>query len=427
MALPLPNTGYLSGNGSVYTPNGNYPFIAVAEKLTGGIGDSVTGAFVQFGRVTINASDSDKLLGFYVYNDFGPLASGAHTGGPGFALDSAFLPLRTIATDVQNGVFSNVAFNNGAPLYSAGFFIVVKLPQTTGDTVVIYTNDASSANGAGYLQITAWYAYSQALGLSSDSLGNFIGATLCGPNPFAPGPGFDATPMSLCSGTTVHFNNVTLGSPTSFLWNFGDTTATSTIQNPTHTYTHPGKYLVSLTASNQGGSAVKYAYVTVYANPTVTDSVINATGLTVADGAAFINVTSGKKPYTFAWSTGTPGDSLVDVAPGTYQVTITDSNSCYVVDTLVISSANNISGITGNVQIKLYPNPANNVLNFEWNLNSAAEINMYDLTGALVKTYTANGATLNRFDIHNLAAGTYLIRVTDKQNNTQHATLFNKL
>jgi hypothetical protein len=172
---------------------------------------------------------------------------------------------------------------------------------------------------------------------------------------------------------------------------------------------------------------VKYSYITVYANPTVSDSVINATGLTVADGSAFITVTSGKKPYSFAWSTGAPGDSLLAAVPGTYQVTVSDSNSCYVVDTLVISYSNGIGNLSADVQIKLYPNPANDILNFEWNTNSVAEVSMYNLTGALVKTYTCTGATLNSFDIHALAAGPYLIRITDKQNNTQHAVLFNKL
>jgi len=427
LPLPAPNKGYLSGNGAVYTTQGYYPFLAVAEKLTGGIGDSVTGAFVQFGRVTINPADSAKPIGFYVYNDFGPLASGAHTGGPGTAIDSAFLSLSAIAADVQHGVFSIVSFNHGAVLTAPGFFIVVQFPLTTGDTLVIYTNDATSANGEGYLKITAWYAYSQALGLSADSLGNYIGATLCGPNPFAPRPGFDATPMSLCSGTTVHFNNVTLGSPTSFLWNFGDSTATSIIEDPVHTYYTPGKYLVSLTAANAGGSAVKYAYVTVYANPTATDSVINATGLTVADGAAFIKVTSGTKPYTLLWSAGTEGDSLPGIAPGTYEVTVTDSNSCYVIDTVIVSYSNSINNITGNVQIKIYPNPANDVLNFVWNVNQVAELNVYDLTGTLVKTYICNGNPLNQLDIRKLIPGTYMVRITDKENNTQHAVLFSKL
>ncbi len=52
---------------------------------------------------------------------------------------------------------------------------------------------------------------------------------------------------------TVRFNDVTLGGPTSWTWDFGDNTS-STQQNPVHVYTAPGTYSVSLTAANQAGS-----------------------------------------------------------------------------------------------------------------------------------------------------------------------------
>lgn len=51
----------------------------------------------------------------------------------------------------------------------------------------------------------------------------------------------------------VTFTDLSLGSPTAWLWNFGDGT-TSTDQNPTHTYPFEGSYDVQLTATNQYGS-----------------------------------------------------------------------------------------------------------------------------------------------------------------------------
>jgi hypothetical protein len=51
---------------------------------------------------------------------------------------------------------------------------------------------------------------------------------------------------------------------------------------------------------------------------------------------------------------------------------------------------------------------------------------MYDVTGNIVKTFTVNGDVVNRFDIRDLEAGTYIVRVTDKQNNQQRSTLFSK-
>ncbi len=63
---------------------------------------------------------------------------------------------------------------------------------------------------------------------------------------------------SLASGTvplTVNFTNQSTGSPTYWLWEFGDG-ATSTEVNPAHTYAVPGTYTVSLQVSNSCGSNI---------------------------------------------------------------------------------------------------------------------------------------------------------------------------
>lgn len=54
---------------------------------------------------------------------------------------------------------------------------------------------------------------------------------------------------------TVQFADTTTGNPTSWLWNFGDGTPTSSVQYPSHTYTQAGSYTTTLTASNIYGSS----------------------------------------------------------------------------------------------------------------------------------------------------------------------------
>lgn len=70
--------------------------------------------------------------------------------------------------------------------------------------------------------------------------------------------------LSITAGSTVQFTDTSTGSPTSWLWNFGDAT-TSTSQNPTKTYSTPGTYTVTLTATNAGGSdgETKTGYIVV--------------------------------------------------------------------------------------------------------------------------------------------------------------------
>lgn len=66
---------------------------------------------------------------------------------------------------------------------------------------------------------------------------------------------FFAGSTSTCSGT-ISFTDQSSGSPTSWLWDFGDG-QTSTVQNPVHTYASPGTYTVTLTATNAFGSNTK--------------------------------------------------------------------------------------------------------------------------------------------------------------------------
>ena len=67
---------------------------------------------------------------------------------------------------------------------------------------------------------------------------------------------------------TVQFSAHTYGCPTSWYWEFGDG-ATSTEPNPSHTYTVPGNYDVSLTVSNGATSDTTWWYgITAATEPT---------------------------------------------------------------------------------------------------------------------------------------------------------------
>jgi len=91
-----------------------------------------------------------------------------------------------------------------------------------------------------------------------------------------PAASFTATPLSGSSPLNVQFTDSSTGSPTSWSWSFGDG-GTSTIQNPSHTYTSAGNYTVSLTSANANGSnaTVRAGYVVVMAPVTWTYSMTN--------------------------------------------------------------------------------------------------------------------------------------------------------
>jgi regulation of enolase protein 1 (concanavalin A-like superfamily) len=78
-----------------------------------------------------------------------------------------------------------------------------------------------------------------------------------------PAPAFSAYPLSGTVPLTVTFTDLSTGAVASWLWSFGDGVS-STLQNPTHTYTTEGVYTVTLTVSGPGGSEMnaKAAYIT---------------------------------------------------------------------------------------------------------------------------------------------------------------------
>jgi PKD repeat protein len=76
---------------------------------------------------------------------------------------------------------------------------------------------------------------------------------------------FKGTPLGGTAPLSVQFTDLSIGTPTSWLWSFGDG-VTSSEQNPVHVYTSPGAYTVTLTATNALGSSseTKGGYILVH-------------------------------------------------------------------------------------------------------------------------------------------------------------------
>ena len=92
---------------------------------------------------------------------------------------------------------------------------------------------------------------------------------------------FTVSSTSTCSGS-VNFFDQSSNSPTSWLWSFGDG-STSTLQNPTHTYTSSGSFTVELITNNPFGSDSvafnNYIQVNLTNTPPVAASCTPTTGI----------------------------------------------------------------------------------------------------------------------------------------------------
>lgn len=150
--------------------------------------------------------------------------------------------------------------------------------------------------------------------------------------PQPPSANFIATPKAGDPPLTVQFNDISQGSPTTFLWSFGDG-VTSTERNPVHTYYTPGAYTVSLLVSGPYGSDRKTVdrFITV-GTPPVAGFVATPLGGQAPLSVQFTDLSTGG-PTSYAWNFGDGLGSVeqnpahIYTTPGTYSVSLSVTNS----------------------------------------------------------------------------------------------------
>lgn len=277
----------------------------------------------------------------------------------------------------------------------------------------------------------------------------------------APIASFSSSTQQTCEGNTVSFTDLSNGTPTSWLWDFGDGN-TSTQQNPTHTYSTAGTYTVSMTATNAFGSDIETitnyitvngpvsysqsfticsgnsvtvgnntytttgSYTDVLTGPNgcdstvITNLTVNATP-TVSVSAPVDTVCQGSDTFQIvgmpAGGTYT-GNGIIDstfhpslVGPGTYTINYSyfDGNGCggtsttaVVVETCLSLSDQELSNMV------VYPNP--NQGNFTISgLAAGTQIIIVDAVGKLIEEFTVNSEQVN-VSLEDLEEGVYYVR-----------------
>ncbi len=228
--------------------------------------------------------------------------------------DSASLALKSDGTvvgwgrDIEGQATPPAGLSDVVAIAAAGKYSLA----LKSDGTVVHWGDAYS-----YLIPPSGLVASQIAG------GYYHGLALGG---FPPTASFTRSPSSGEPPLTVQFTDTSTGTPTSWHWDFGDGNI-STLQNPSHTYTAPGDYTVTLTVTNAYGEDTKTSYVHVYIPwaPSFTAS--------PTSGPAPLTVqftdTSTDDPFDWWWEFG-DGDEVFSVQnpshtytkPGTYTVTL---------------------------------------------------------------------------------------------------------
>jgi len=211
-------------------------------------------------------------------------------------------------------------------------------------------------------------------------------------------PEFRATPIDGLKPLNVQFTDMTQGTVSSWFWDFGDG-ETSTLQNPTHTFTDEGSYSVILQVKNLNDSseAIKDDYISVYdvfGASFTTDKTFGVIPLTIKfSDQSFGNPTSWSWDFGDGTTSTLQNPSHVYTVQGIYNVSLTvsdGSKQSTKTRTDLISAYHNLAvnddgGLTG---LSIYPNPFSSSTSIYYELLNPAHVTLkiYDLMGNLVSS-----------------------------------------
>ncbi len=146
----------------------------------------------------------------------------------------------------------------------------------------------------------------------------------------------------------------------------------------------PGTYTVAISEQGECISNLSFDII----EPEILLSNISAIGESdsdMNDGSAMVEPTGGTEPYTFAWSNGANTQSIENVVPGIYTVTLTDDRGCDIVESIVVSDfdcALSIESVIGAINchngndgfVEIYPEGGTAPFSYDWNTGADTDV-----------------------------------------------------
>ncbi len=256
------------------------------------------------------------------------------------------------------------------------------------------------------------------------SNGEILNICLTGASGALPVSAFNISPENSCKGE-FSFIDRSQFNPSSYYWDFGDGN-NSTLSNPSHSYTKPGSYKVSLRVNNTYGFDTISQMVT--ANPLFANF-STSTNFVVEQDSATSFYDSSITANSWAWDFGDGNTSTVQnpthtyVTKGNYIVnlTVTDNRGCTqnVSKNMLVAYSIGIEENLIDPQMYIYPNPAADYFTLKTNV-SISSIKIFDATGKVIYNEVLSGETNEEYSINtsNLSNGIYFIRVFDSNGVT---------
>lgn len=187
-----------------------------------------------------------------------------------------------------------------------------------------------------------------------------------------------------------------------YLWSNGQTNATLTNLGP-------GTYTVTVSSNGAICTSTSSVTLTQPAELLITNAPYSISCFGFGDGRAVAHPSGGTLPYSFLWNTGSTLDSITNLQPGQYSVTVNDANGCQKISTMAVVEPTAIQIVTA-----LNRSPSCFGL-------SNGQLTTYAIGGTTPFVFVWNTGQVNQ-GITNIPAGTYTVTATDGNGCSQVKT-----
>jgi len=300
----------------------------IFSSQSGGINDSFSDIAGDAAEYYLR-NNADFMCGYEIFKD--PVRAIRYFYDPpldGFSIDHVADYYEGMVPQYSSGIFNKAFYliaTSPGWNFRMAFDIFVKANRD------YWIPSSTFAQGAeGVMNGAVDYGYSCQAVVNAFAL---VGINLVCPGP--PVADFTAYPSSGGIPLTVHFTDQSQGAST-WAWDFGDG-GTSTLRNPTHTFTTMDNFTITLTVTNEFGSdtKVEIGYIAATApQAPIANFTASATDINIGNSVAFTD-TSLENPASWSWTFegGTPAGSTAQNpvitynTVGTFDVTLVATNA----------------------------------------------------------------------------------------------------
>ncbi len=176
--------------------------------------------------------------------------------------------------------------------------------------------------------------------------------------------------------------------PYSFMWN--DSFSDSLLSDLS-----AGLYQLELTDAN-GCTEQTEILLEIPDSLSISSEVFHASSLETADGAILISETNGgTAPYSYLWNTGANTSNIENLLPGTYMLTVIDSQGCENDYTYEVSFQTAVKNeLSEQFEAFIYPNPSSQsgdvYLEIQSQIATRLHFQLFDISGRLLKEKPLN-------------------------------------